>query len=366
MTDVNATIENAEVTDRVLRQFESLLRLMARPGTEAEGLSAAARVQEFALRYGLDAASFASKDDSKPKKQAGVEEDVKKSSRSKTFKTHVAWKVQLFDRVCRLNFCRPFIVERGREVFFNVVGKPTHVKVALALYEYLESVIDRITIEAILARRAAVKLSQGFGPGQGNTAGREWGDSFRLGMVQKVYERMQTEQTKAASEGYTASTDSDGTVNAAVNAMVVATRIDNEKADLARYFAEIEQAEIERVAESRRASELWWENYKREQAEREAAEAANPTTSLAVSANLAVMQPAAPTIPAKPKTAAQLRAEKERMEAQQRRWERQRESQRKRDEAEARKRRNRSTIKDMDGYRAGSKAGDGVNLKPIN
>lgn len=172
---------------KVMERIQKLLNLAANNPSEAEAASAAARAQELLQQYNLDAAI--------------VERSTGKDGKREEFKTRGGFyehQRDLWGAVAKLNFClywtqkyyekydKPKFVKRYNgfrdghmQLRHRIVGRMVNTAASKAMAEYLEQVVERLTMERLHAR------------GEDNRQMfSRWAMSYRKGLVYRICEKL--------------------------------------------------------------------------------------------------------------------------------------------------------------------------------
>lgn len=160
---------------RILDKIKKLLRLGASKDS-AEAASATAMAQRLIERYRIDEALL--KDEEQ--KPVVTREEIQKELRNEIIYNfrgrHVAtWILNLSSYIARENACR---VWYGANI--SAIGRADDVACVRYMLGYLVLEIERLAKEGL----AAYKVETGF-PG-----GKTWGNSFRLGAVSEIADRL--------------------------------------------------------------------------------------------------------------------------------------------------------------------------------
>ncbi len=144
-------------------KIKKLLRLSKGAGTPEEAATAAARAQELIDKYNIDRAIL-------DKKENAVEEPIKEFTINYG-KKYSTWKAELAYTLSKHN--NLFQFRRGAQSI--IIGRESDFNSFLYMYNFLLKEIDNIY----------KKLSSGLG------LGKEYGQSFRLGVVDTLKRRLQ-------------------------------------------------------------------------------------------------------------------------------------------------------------------------------
>lgn len=167
----------SDINEKIVDKIRKLFALSQSPN-EAEAASAMQKAHELLKAYNLS--------------MADVSAEEKPETASQTFKTNnknrnEAWKTRLLHVVARGNYCA-MITIRGRDgaLWHEVFGREENIAATLAMYEYLEETVRRISIAA----KDVVE----------NYSYKE----FRIAMVERLGERLEELKVQEAAEGCTA------------------------------------------------------------------------------------------------------------------------------------------------------------------
>jgi hypothetical protein len=184
--------------DEVLERIKKLLNLAAKNPNENEAASAAAKAQELLARYNLDAATV--------ENSAAVKDG--KREEAKVDGGFYSYQRELWDSVAKLNFClywtqdyrvftRSKRVGTGRDRYtteghvnkkrHRLVGRIVNTRATIALAQYLEEAIERVTLERLGER---VNLGYVYSGSANAVRFSNWAVSFRKGCAARIIEQV--------------------------------------------------------------------------------------------------------------------------------------------------------------------------------
>jgi len=172
----------------VLDKVRKLLALASNKGaTPDEAATAAARAAEIMARHEVEEAELEAGGRSTEPREAVGEADLEELRRAD------AWRGALAHAVCKAHGCEVYLANR-RDLFhgtrtcaIRVVGKPTQTAAVKVLYGFLSREIERLAVGRCASRRETW------------VNGRTWANSFRLGCVSAIRDRLQA-QTRAEEQ----------------------------------------------------------------------------------------------------------------------------------------------------------------------
>lgn len=163
------TIEN--VDPRILDKLQGLLNLKQSPN-EHEATLAAERAAELMARHGIQEADLQLRTAGRIQITEGRIDAAESEASSRVEN----WHKQLHAAVADVCGGRAYMHGRGRQQIFFVVGTPDTVKTAAYMYQFLVKQIGALS-------RAATRER-----GESNA----WRRAYAVGMVSRVYSRLQT------------------------------------------------------------------------------------------------------------------------------------------------------------------------------
>jgi hypothetical protein len=172
--------------DSIMETLQSLLRMKNRAANEHEAAAAAAQITRLLLKHNLALREV--ENHAGPEGDPLVEETYYfLSARGRPTSRSPSWKVKLAWVVAESCLCRALFTP-GKEFFdppkpgkFHFLGRRSNVQVAEFFYQYLERTISD------LARRTKKN-------GSGEPRGRSWWNSWHLGCVETLRNRLQDEK----------------------------------------------------------------------------------------------------------------------------------------------------------------------------
>lgn len=195
--------------DKVLEQIKKLFQLAAKNTNENEAAQAYAKAQSLCEEWNLDVDRVQqSKQKDGAREKAAVDGGMYK------------FQEELWESVARLNFCMHWV-----EAYYNketktrrrrhvLVGRKVNTAVTQAMAGYLQSTVERMTME-----RVGDDNNQRFS---------RWAVSYRRGMVRRLTEKVEERRKErlAAEKARKAEAERAGTSTS--TAMVLSTYIDEE------------------------------------------------------------------------------------------------------------------------------------------
>lgn len=180
----------------IIEKIQKLLALSKSPN-EHEAILAANKAQELLLQYNLKYDDF---DENKEKTTEKVFDQ---------YKQRVIWKGELAKEIAVNNFCDFWYDKRYYPVTYGYVfvGKPHNIEVCQWLYDYLTETIQR------LADEAWEKEASRY------THGKNWKNSFRMGCVHRLREKMEEQLKQNMEQGTTGTATSNGMPGLVVSAI---------------------------------------------------------------------------------------------------------------------------------------------------
>lgn len=171
-------------TDRVYETILKLVRLQE-SSNEAEVATAANHVSKLLAKYNLNldtVMGYAGQIDDEPITHMWAPLGAGPGQ-------PVSWCVSILFAICDLNFCTPLWYNRERKIV--VIGRRTNVLVAMELYHYLISQVERMKDK--FAEMLVERLKQ---DGNRITGGqsKQLNNSFRLGCSDRLVYRLRKEQ----------------------------------------------------------------------------------------------------------------------------------------------------------------------------
>lgn len=192
--------------EKVMEQIQKLLNLAAKNPNENEAAAAAAKAQELLSRYNLDVAVLERNSDAKSGKreQAMVDGGTYEYQRA-------LWKA-----VAELNYCYHWVqdyrvwskskrVGNGRDRFTTegyvnkkrhvVVGRIVNTQATIAMAQYLQQAIERITLERLGLSHESMIVGKAISSDINNQRFSNWAVSFRKGCSRRVIELLEDRRT---------------------------------------------------------------------------------------------------------------------------------------------------------------------------
>ena len=145
---------------------------------ENEANEAMGHVMRLLAKYNLDLKEF--------DKISNAKEEINKDELARE-KSIPIWKNNLLNVIAKSNFCTSYTSQGARSKAQIVVGRPTNTQAVKILYSYLCSVIENETKSA-------------WSKYTGWEHGKTYCNSFRLGMVNRIAERLKEEKLKVIEE----------------------------------------------------------------------------------------------------------------------------------------------------------------------
>jgi hypothetical protein len=178
--------------EQAMTKVAKLLNLAAGAGTEDEATAAAGQAQKLMDKWRIEASMLAEASTEDVDPDEPIVDFVNKGGDEAALgvmgKQYVEWKYRLASRIATANGCRTYYARRGygraRRVIIGIVGRPSDADTVRYFYNWLLKEIDRI----------AIKEARGMG--------RVWGRNFRLGMVDRVGERLSAAKKAAQQDMY--------------------------------------------------------------------------------------------------------------------------------------------------------------------
>lgn len=163
----------------IIDRIAKLKGLAANPGTEAEAAAAVAAIQKLMLKH--DLTDF----DVEQAKQT-----LRSSLGMMIINVPAAnWRRVLINSIGAVS--RVQVVFSIPETAVSIFGEHQHCLAAKGLYEYLAAVCDRIAVEQWWEQPAAVRRA---------TTRRIWCNAFRVGMAERLSQRLREEYNRALAE----------------------------------------------------------------------------------------------------------------------------------------------------------------------
>jgi hypothetical protein len=175
---VNAVYDPIEerVGEGTLNKISKLLTLADSGANENEANTAMSAAMKLLAKHNLTASDIESWT---LREEEIMSEGVENGNRFNT------WKSRLFNVVAETHFC--YLYRASREGKYVLTGTETNRRAVVILMAYLEAVIEDCT-------RQALKEYTGW------EHGKTYANSFRLGMVSRIAERLREEQRKIIKE----------------------------------------------------------------------------------------------------------------------------------------------------------------------
>lgn len=185
-----------------MEQIQKLLNLAAKNPNEHEAAAAASKAQELLSRYNLDVATIEKAGDAK----AGKREQAMVDGGT------YAYQRELWKAVADLNYCfhwvQPFRVwskskrvGTGRERFTTegyvmkqrhvIVGRIVNTQATKIMAQYLQSAIERVTLERLGLRHNLQISGQAISADLNAQRFSNWAVSFRKGCARRVLEQLE-------------------------------------------------------------------------------------------------------------------------------------------------------------------------------
>lgn len=183
----------------IIEKIQKLLALSNSPN-EQEATLAANKAQKLLLQYNL---TYADLDDVK-------EETIKKVFEQ--YKQRVIWKGELAKVIAINNFCdfwyqKKYYPNTYEYVF---VRKPHNIEVCQWLYDYLTETIERLAERAWKKEKEKASIY---------THGKNWKNSFMIGCVYRLREKMEEQRKQNIEQGTTGTATSNAMPGLVVKAI---------------------------------------------------------------------------------------------------------------------------------------------------
>ena len=170
------------VGEKTLLRISKLLEMGKGGANENEASNAMRMALDLLAQHNLDASQV---------EFLAEEEDVESETLSSKTKKFTRWRDVLFNCISETHFCYLYRSGKGTSrARYILTGTPTNRQAAQMLFHYLESVIEG---EA----RRAVMVYDGW------DSKRTFGNAFRLGMVNRVCERLREQMRQIQGEALT-------------------------------------------------------------------------------------------------------------------------------------------------------------------
>lgn len=197
----------------ITRKIQALLNLAQNAGaTEAEAANAAAKASAIAMKYGIDLAAV----------QTGGASKAIPVGSAEVFRAdkYEAWVWDLLAGLAHANACKPFFINFGYAVSYNVVGSEVAVITIRSMMTYLEAAVLRLNRQAVSGRGLTMPQRRAFRAG------------FRTACARRIYRRI--------VDAFEATRTKDDAAKAAVGstALVVADYWQKQIAEIDAWMAE--------------------------------------------------------------------------------------------------------------------------------
>ncbi len=191
---------------KVMEQIQKLLNLAAKNPNEHEAAQAAAKAQELLSRYNLDVSTIEKAADAK----AGKREQAMVDGGT------YAYQRELWKAVAELNYCVHWVqpyrvftkskrVGTGKDRFTTeghvtkqrhmIVGRMVNTQATIALAQYLQAAIERVTLERLGLRHNLQISGQAISSDLNAQRFSNWAVSFRKGCAKRVLEQLQDKRS---------------------------------------------------------------------------------------------------------------------------------------------------------------------------
>jgi hypothetical protein len=164
-----------------LKQIQKLLRLSKNNTSVEEAALAFKTAQKLMEKYRISEAML---DSTTEEQEEVIEKDVLYSSRGIRL---AWWKRTLSQTLAKVNGCKTYASKNRKEKIsmIMVVGEPSDASTVRYMYNHIANTIDRLTKEAATLR---------------GSPGKTWCNSFRVGAVEAVCERLTEAHEEARKE----------------------------------------------------------------------------------------------------------------------------------------------------------------------
>ena len=213
----------SQIDESTINKINALMNLTDHRGaTESEAKNASAHVMRLLAKYNLSMATF--------DKIANKPEEIGRDQMQNNGSMPV-WKSNLLSAIAKAHFCAIYLTHGYRTTSHVLVGKPTNVQAVKIVYAFLTDVIETDT-------KSAFKAYTGF------EHGKTYCNSFRLGMVSRISERLR-EEMKAIHEDQVAEETKalgDGTPyvpGAPQTSIVVKNMFDDAQKEIREYYRSV-------------------------------------------------------------------------------------------------------------------------------
>lgn len=168
-----------EVDGKVLDKIKALFELSKSPN-EGEASNAAQAAMRLLAKYNLSQEEFSLYD--------GRQEEIESEDFENKNRSLSSWKVELLAACASANFSHMYTHRGWRSKSYCVVtGTPTNKQACKMLYVYLESMVEHESKQALKNYR-------------GWEHGKTYSYSFRMGMVERIAERLLDQKRQIIAE----------------------------------------------------------------------------------------------------------------------------------------------------------------------
>ena len=194
-------------TQKILEKIQKLMSLADSPN-ESEAQSAMDKAQALMVQYNISISDISVSDESNDI----IEDSIKETGRLSS------WESVLMSAVAKVNYCDAFVTRsrRAGKTKLVMVGKPHHVAIAKAMFDYLSATVER--------ECKRVKTENPI-----DTVGRSWSASFKLGCASRIASRLKEKMESMKSQGIP---------EVAVTALVVVDSFRKADQDIQKYHAQ--------------------------------------------------------------------------------------------------------------------------------
>jgi hypothetical protein len=202
------------IDQSTINKINALLNLSdTRGATEHEASNATAHAMRLLAKYNLDMAEF--------DKIANPVESITREYQENNGNMPI-WKTNLLSGIAKAHFCSIYLSSGYRKTSHVIVGKPTNVQAIKILYSFLVDVVESES-------KAALNAYQGW------EHGKKYCNSFKLGMVSRITERLRKEINIISQEHVKAL----GEANNDNTSIVVKNIYDEAQKEIQEYYSSV-------------------------------------------------------------------------------------------------------------------------------